>query len=39
MCSYNQINGVYASDNKRLMTDVPRGEWGYDGTIMTDGAR
>ena len=36
MCSYNQINGVYASDNKRLMTDVPRGEWGYDGTIMTD---
>lgn len=36
MCSYNKINGVYASDNKRLMTDVPRGEWGYEGAIMTD---
>lgn len=36
MCSYNQINGTYASDNKRLMTDVPRGEWGFEGAIMTD---
>ncbi|MGM9593941.1 MAG: beta-glucosidase [Candidatus Onthomonas sp.] len=36
MCAYNQINGTYASDNKRLMTDVPRGEWGYRGAIMTD---
>ena len=35
MCSYNMINGVYASDNKRLMTDVPRGEWGFTGAIMT----
>ena len=36
MCSYNMINGVYASDTKRLMTDVPRGEWGFEGAIMTD---
>lgn len=36
MCSYNQINGVYASDDKRLMTDIPRGEWGYQGAVMTD---
>ena len=36
MCSYNKINGTYASDNKRLMTDVPRGEWGFAGAIMTD---
>ena len=36
MCSYNMINGTYASDNKRLMTDVPRGEWGFEGAIMTD---
>ena len=35
MCSYNQINGTYASDNKRLMTDVPRGEWGFEGAVMT----
>lgn len=36
MCSYNKINGTYASDHKRLMTDVPRGEWGFQGAIMTD---
>lgn len=36
MCAYNQINGVYASDNKRMMTDIPRKEWGYHGAIMTD---
>lgn len=36
MCSYNKINGTYASDSKRLMTDVPRGEWGFEGAIMTD---
>lgn len=36
MCSYNMINGTYASDNKRLMSDVPRGEWGFEGAIMTD---
>ena len=36
MCSYNKINGTYASDDKRLMSDVPRGEWGFEGAIMTD---
>lgn len=36
MCSYNQINGTYASDHKELMTDVPRGQWGFEGAIMTD---
>lgn len=36
MCSYNMINSTYASDNKRLMTDIPRGEWGFEGAIMTD---
>lgn len=36
MCSYNKINGAYASDDKRLMSDVPRGEWGFEGAIMTD---
>ena len=36
MCAYNQINGIYASDHKRLMTDIPREEWGYEGAIMTD---
>lgn len=36
MCSYNKINGVHASDNKWLLTDVLRGEWGFDGMVITD---
>ena len=36
MCSYNKINGIFASDNKWLLTDVLRGEWGFDGMVVTD---
>lgn len=36
MCSYNQINGVYSSDNKTLLTDILRNQWGFDGLVMTD---
>lgn len=36
MCSYNQINGVYSSDNKKLLTDILRNEWGFDGMVVTD---
>ena len=36
MCSYNRINGTYASENKWLLTDVLRDEWGYDGLVMSD---
>ena len=36
MCSYNKINGTYASENKWLLTDVLRNEWGFDGLVMTD---
>ncbi len=36
MCAYNRINGVYAAENKMLLTDILRGEWGFDGTVVTD---
>ena len=36
MCSYNRINGVFASENRWLLTDVLRGEWGFDGYVMSD---
>ena len=36
MCSYNRINGVYSSDNRWLLTDVLRKDWGFDGYVMSD---
>ena len=36
MCSYNRVNGVYASENRWLLTDLLRGEWGFEGYVMSD---
>jgi len=36
MCSYNRVNGVYASEDPWLLTDVLRTEWGFDGLVMSD---
>lgn len=36
MCSYNKINGVHASDSKKLLTDILRTEWRFDGLVVTD---
>jgi beta-glucosidase len=36
MVAYNKINGVYATEHRWLLTEVARGEWGYDGLFMSD---
>lgn len=36
MCSYNKINGLSASENHWLLTDVLRNEWSFDGFVMSD---
>ena len=36
MCAYNQFGGSFCSENKWLLTDVLREEWGYEGLVMSD---
>lgn len=36
MCSYNKVNGIHASQNSWLLTDVLRGDWGFDGAVVSD---
>ena len=36
MTAYNRINGPYAADHTELITTILRGEWGFDGIVMSD---
>ena len=38
MCSYNRINGVYASQNSHLLKDILKDEWGFEGAVISDWA-
>jgi beta-glucosidase len=36
MCSYNKVNGEYASENKTLLTDILKDQWGFEGFVVSD---
>lgn len=36
MCAYNRINGQYASEQRHLLTEILKKEWGFDGVVVSD---
>ncbi len=36
MSAYNRVNGVYACENDHTLKDILKGEWGFDGIVMSD---
>ena len=36
MCSYNRVNGIYSSENYRLLTEILKNEWGFQGMVISD---
>ncbi len=36
MCSYNKVNGAFASEHHKLLTDILKDEWGFEGLVVSD---
>lgn len=36
MCSYNKVNGTFASEHHHLLTEILKNEWGFEGLVVSD---
>ncbi|MEI7848453.1 MAG: glycoside hydrolase family 3 C-terminal domain-containing protein [Chloroflexota bacterium] len=36
MCSYNKVNGIFASEQQHLMNEILKDEWGFEGLVVSD---
>jgi len=36
MCAYNKVNGIYCSENHKLLTEILKEEWGFEGLVVSD---
>ena len=36
MCAYNKLNGTYCSEQRELLTDILKNEWGFEGLVVSD---
>jgi beta-glucosidase len=36
MCSYNKVNGTFASEHRKLLTEILKDEWGFEGLVVSD---
>lgn len=36
MCSYNKLNNIYASENHKLLVEILKNEWGFNGFVISD---
>ena len=36
MCSYNKVNGTFASEHQHLLTEILKDEWGFEGLVVSD---
>jgi beta-glucosidase len=36
MCAYNRVNGTYMAENRRILREILKNQWGFDGVVVSD---